>query len=290
MKNFRKCKVLKLMMIVMLIMLSGCSEKIVEVRLAPEYWAVFFHVGSVDNRIADALIQMISNEDNNVKFTGTTDLMGIATFTNVRQGAYTIIVSAPDFVTYTQVVNILGSTNQFSIWLAPLKISGSFHIHNIFDEGLAGASIRLINVEDASMVYEGLTDAHGAFFIENRIGGIYNIIINAEGFETHSRFLNLHRNNFRDTIRLTSVNAMGLIAVRGYNTGNIEGAIVQLVNRDDSNIRYIEITDINGQARFRDIGRGVYDMSVTHEGFQPFNSGLSSISGGFHGQVTLLPI
>ncbi|MEM1551576.1 MAG: carboxypeptidase regulatory-like domain-containing protein [Candidatus Bathyarchaeia archaeon] len=117
-------------------------------------------------------------------YSATTDSRGWYSIT-APVGTYTFIVSALDYESHMQTVNLSAST-QKDVQLKPTTAVVHGYVRDLTGYALAGATVKL------NEIYTATTDSRGYYMIEKvRVGRTYTITASKTGYETYSGTINI---------------------------------------------------------------------------------------------------
>jgi len=260
-------KFLWTVMIVVVIMFAGCTEKVtvVEVSLPSLYWTVYFVVRGSGELIPNALIQLVSTVDSRIEYTETTNMLGVARFVGVRQGSFYITITATGFSTEKNVINVFRD-DWGQVFLTPSEVSGIVRVHCMFWSKTPSAIVKLIYHEDENITFTKATDANGEAHFESIPSGRYTVIISSDEYEPLEEILHFTSNNFLLNRLLVSRFTWGYVRVLSAHMNRVPGALVLLRSIHDENIYYTArqpSPPSGGVAYFQRVLRDEYFITVS---------------------------
>ena len=259
-----------LVFLVSLVIFSGCTEKITELRIDPEYFAVTMMVRdpSWDNPLG-AEVTLVNRDDQRIVYQGETNVRGQLVLNKVRQGTYFLTITHPDWLTHNEVINVNALSTSFETQMLLREVS---RFIQVFDHSgwswstIEGAVIKLVFTDDENIVYTETTNYNGLAHFEKIRNGSYFITITAEDFFTYTGIFTSNVNiNWQYVLNPSFVS--GEILIRNQSWSDLPNALVELVFVDDPNITFSSISNQFGSASFSRINAGRYYITITADGF-----------------------
>ena len=280
-------KFIKIMLVflVTLVIFSGCTEKITELRIDPEYFAVTMLVvdPSWDN-LFEAEVTLVNRDDQRILYQGQTNVRGQLILNKVRQGTYFLTITHSELLTYNEVINVNAISTSFEAQMLLREVSviiRVFDTDNWWGTQIADAVIQLIHTDDENIVYTETTNQSGFALFESIHNGSYFITITAEDFFIYTGVL-IANFNFSGSFILNPSIISGEFDIRGQSWNRIPNALVELVYIDDPDITFTEISDSFGRVLFTRINAGSYNITVTADGFETKSFQIVLIRNNFY--------
>jgi len=180
------------MVIAIVIMLTGCTnEKIVEVNLPVERYAVFFYLYGGWDYVSNAEIRIVSTADSRITHTAISDEYGRATIFDVRLGSYHLTITAQDYEILEDVINVTLLNFEFHLYLNPILVSGMIWVRAPGWNDISNAEVTLVNTEDSDIFFTEMTDWRGDALFRRIPKGVYTLTVSAEGYHEHSESMNI---------------------------------------------------------------------------------------------------
>jgi hypothetical protein len=162
-----------------------------------------------------------------------------------------------------------------------------FYLYGGWDY-VSNAEIRIVSTADNRISHTATSDEYGRATIFDVRLGSYHVTITAQDYEVFEDIINVTLLNFEFHPYLNPILVTGWIWVRVPGWNDISNAEVTLVNTEDSDIFFTEMTDWHGDARFRSIPKGVYTLTVSAEGYHEHSESMN-IQEHFNRSVWLTP-
>ena len=131
---------------------------------------------------------VLQEKDGDLQYTATTDDDGEYIISDVVPDKYYIVrASKEGYTAKSSASTYVSSSSDTEIPLITLTVSrisirGTVHLEG--EETHSSAVVTAVNVEDASIVYTGITSSSGAFSLAGMIAGEYIISISKDGYRT----------------------------------------------------------------------------------------------------------
>jgi len=203
--------------------------------------------------------------------TETSNFLGVFSFSDLPVGEYTIRVTASGYQTWNGSKTIIGGINVQDVELTPLVATGS--LTGVVRSGATLVGGALVSLSPGNL--KEMTNMVGTFSFSDLPAGDYAITVTADGYEPWSGSKTIVSGTNLQDVELTPLVETGSLtgAVRSGAT-LISGALVAL-----SPGGYEATTSIAGTFNFADLPVGDYSITVTADGYEPWNGSKTIVSG-----------
>ncbi|HOH28835.1 MAG TPA: carboxypeptidase-like regulatory domain-containing protein, partial [Candidatus Hydrogenedentes bacterium] len=203
--------------------------------------------------------------------TETSNFLGVFSFSDLPVGEYTIRVTASGYQTWNGSKTIIGGINVQDVELTPLVATGS--LTGVVRSGATLVGGALVSLSPGNL--KEMTNMVGTFSFSDLPAGDYAITVTADGYEPWSGSKTIVSSTNLQDVELTPLVETGSLtgAVRSGAT-LISGALVAL-----SPGGYEATTSIAGTFNFTDLPVGDYSITVTADGYEPWNGSKTIVSG-----------
>ena len=198
---------------------------------------------------------VLQEKDGDLQYTATTDDDGEYIISDVVPDKYYIVSASKEGYTAKSSASTYVSSSSvteiplITLTVSRISIRGTVHLEG--EETHSSAVVTAVNVEDASVVYTGVTNSSGDFSLAGMVAGNYIVSISKNGYKT----ITLETVNIESDSNTLNIGTVELPKAVGTITGiarlegctDHSGITVSLVGTD-----YTDLTDKDG----------VYEMIV----------------------------
>ena len=215
-------------------------------------------------------------------YRATANLIGYFSFSDLPVGDYAIRVTASGYLTWNGNKTIASGVNLQDVEMTPLVETGSL-------SGVVRSGATLVNGATVSLSpggYTTTTSTAGTFSFADLSLGVYALSVTASGYEPWSG---------NKTV-ISGINLQDVELTPLVETGSLSGVVrsgATLVNGATVSLSpggYTTTTSTAGTFSFADLSLGVYALSVTASGYEPWSGNKTVISGINLQDVELTPL
>ncbi|HKI43790.1 MAG TPA: carboxypeptidase regulatory-like domain-containing protein [Balneolales bacterium] len=218
--------------------------------------------------VSSAIVEIDNKKD-------TTGQDGKFSFSQIDAGSYMISVTAVDYDKASQPVTIAKGQNNVNIMLVAVgNLSGT-----VTEEGshksLAGVSVQL-NEKIST------TNQNGSYSLEDIPAGTYNLTAKLDLYNDFSQSITIKKGDNKLNLQLTAKRLYTNIYGNVTNgLGNpVQGALIELAGNQ-------QITPGTGFYQFPSVPQGMYQITVTKDGYEDFNQSLNLASPDFRYDIQM---
>lgn len=231
--------------------------------------------------IQDAHIEIEGKEDEQTD----TNRQGEYTVDHLPQGKYTLTFSADGYLSYTTEINLKDERRHLDVVLEPDVYTQMYGSITIADEDtnygnnipLSDAEISLKKLTGSNSYEETTTtDADGVYTFDNVVVGVYELMIEKEGYQTTTQNIVVYEDQqfcYNAMIELFPEEwdgqgtASGMVydAVTGYGVEGLTLNIRQGINQVDGPIKESVTTLSDGSYRTPELESGNYTIEILDE-------------------------
>lgn len=209
-----------------------------------------------------------------INFDGLTNEAGDYIFSDIEEGFYNYSISADGFQNVSGFDVHIDANTDFNITMFPAEAETYSINFNVIDN--TGSAI-----ENAVITFNGITNMPGDYGFSNIQSGQYNYSITAEGYHMIENTVTVNSGMQLDATLIS--NNQETYDVSFLITDNDGNSI------DNATITFGSVSNPAGNYSFTDLEEGVYNYSISAEGFQNVSATNVALSANTNFTITMIP-
>ena len=230
------------------------------------------------------LVTLAKEEDGETLYSAVTIADGTYSIGNIIPGEYVLTASRTGYSEYTTKV-VLAAGRDYSedatLEAGSGIISGRVYLSGASD--YSDITVSVVNSRNPEVSHQAMTGADGSFSITGvRTEGLYLVTASKDGYVTDSSTsvtVKFGTTATVDDITLfkTVLPLSGTVSLVGLS--DFSGTLVTATSTTVTDLVYSTYTDRNGRYTIESMQAGPYDLSFSHDGFEPYTTRIAVIGG-----------